>query len=322
MFLALGTASSILGASFWAHRVHTFFFLFVHIHLIMSSPNFTAADFTKWNQTSSCFRIPKQLIAKESISQVRVSLIPAIGSAKVYAIQALPENKYRLEFTSQQHKNFFDTHGLDFRGVNITPTLAYEQFIRVIIDRAPIDMPDEYLTSSLVPFGRVVSVQHPTVCGFPNIRTGTRMVSMSILKPIPPELTIANFKCSIKYHSQPKFCFGCRSFGHFARLCPRSKVGAKARRTMADVVSTQRLSVPSQEPVQPSSVLAVGSAGSPVNVGESTLRDYVSPSSALSCPAVAMDISFHCVCSCSCYALCFCLAGHTCLPCWIVHPSA
>ena len=285
----------------------------------MSSPNFTAANFTKWNQTSSCFRIPKQLIAKESISQVRVSLIPAIGSAKVYAIQALPENKYRLEFTSQQHKNFFDTHGLDFRGVNITPTLAYEQFIRVIIDRAPIDMPDEYLTSSLVPFGRVVSVQHPTVCG---LRTGTRMVSMSILKPIPPELTIANFKCSIKYHSQPKFCFGCRSFGHFARLCPRSKVGAKARRTMADVVSTQRLSVPSQEPVQPSSVPAVGSAVSPVNVGESTLRDYVSPSSALSCPAVAMDISFHCVCSCSCYALCFCLAGHTCLPCWIVHPSA
>jgi hypothetical protein len=89
----------------------------------MSSPNFTAADFTKWNQTSSCFRIPKQLIAQESISQVRVSLIQAIGSAKVSAVQALPENKYRLEFISQQHKNFFfDTHGLDIHGVNITPT--------------------------------------------------------------------------------------------------------------------------------------------------------------------------------------------------------
>ena len=70
-------------------------------------------------------------------------------------------------------------------------------------------MPDEYLTSSLAPFGWVIGVQHLTVRGFPNIRTGTRMVSMSILKPIPPELTIANFKCSIKYHGQPKFCFGC-----------------------------------------------------------------------------------------------------------------
>ena len=256
----------------------------------MSSPNFTAADFTKWNQTSSCFRIPKQLIAKESISQVRVSLIQAIGSAKVSAVQALPENKYRLEFTSQQHKISFDTHGLDFRGINITPTPAYEQLTRVIVDRAPIHMPDEYLTSSLAPFGRVVGVQHLTVRGFPNVRTGTRMVNMSILKPIPPELTISNFRCSIKYRGQPKYCFGCRSFGHLARLCPRSLVRGKGRRTMADVVTTPRLSVPSQEPVQPS-IVPASSAGDPVSVDASTSRDYVSPSSAPSCPAVAMDVS-------------------------------
>ncbi|CAB4008636.1 Hypothetical predicted protein [Paramuricea clavata] len=257
----------------------------------MSSPNFTAADFAKWNQTSSCFRIPKRLIAKDSVSQVRVALIQAIGSAKVSAVQALPDNKYRLEFTSQQHKTFFEIHGLDFRGVHITPTPAYEQFIRVIVDRAPIHMPDAYITSSLEPFGRVVSVQHLTVRGFPKIRTGTRMVSMSLLKPIPPELTIANFKCSIKYRGQPKFCFGCRSFGHFVRLCPQSLLGTQARRTMAEVASTNSNPDPPQVPVQPSSVTAAVSASSPVNVGATTSRDYVSPSSAPPRPTVAMDVS-------------------------------
>jgi hypothetical protein len=120
-------------------------------------------------------------------------------------------------------------------------------------------MPYEYLTSSLAPFGRVVGVQHLTVCGFPNTRTGTHMVSMSVLKPIPLELTIANFKCSNKYHGQPKFCFCCRSFGHFARLCPKSTVSAKAKSTMADVVSSSGRSVPSRVTFQPSSAPASGS---------------------------------------------------------------
>jgi hypothetical protein len=51
---------------------------------------FTADDFAKWNQTSSSFRIPKKLIAKESLSQLRVSLIRAFGDDKVSAVQALP----------------------------------------------------------------------------------------------------------------------------------------------------------------------------------------------------------------------------------------
>ncbi|CAB4008565.1 Hypothetical predicted protein [Paramuricea clavata] len=159
-------------------------------------------------------------------------------------------------------------------------------------------MPDEYIKTSLTPFGRVVSVQHLTVQGFPNIRTGTRMVSMSLLKPIPPELTISNFKCAIKYRGQPKFCFGWRSFGHFARLCPRASGGAKAGsatagRTMAEAVSTGRSSVVSQAPVQPSSLPATASADGPVPDGAAPSQDYVSPSTALSCHAVAMDVSSH-----------------------------
>jgi hypothetical protein len=43
-------------------------------------------------------------------------------------------------------------------------------------------MPDNYLFEALAPYGRVLSVQHLTVRGFPNIKSGTRMVSMSVNK--------------------------------------------------------------------------------------------------------------------------------------------
>jgi hypothetical protein len=154
----------------------------------MSLPNFTAEDFAKWNTTSSCFHLPPRLIAKDAIKDVRVALIEAIGAERVCAVQALPDNKYRIEFTSPSYKIGYDINGLSFRGVNITPTPAYEQLVQVFIDRAPLHMPDKYLFSSLSPFGRVVHVQDLRVRSFQNIRTGTRMVTMSVLQPIPTEL--------------------------------------------------------------------------------------------------------------------------------------
>ena len=128
------------------------------------------------------------------------------------AHRVLPANLLLMSFQLQLYfclyKIGYDINGLNFHGVNITPTPAYEQISRVIIDRAHLHMQDNCISSALVAYGRVVGVQHLTVLGFPNVRTGTRMVSMSILKPIPMELTI-------------KFCFGCRSFGHLSRLCPK-----------------------------------------------------------------------------------------------------
>jgi hypothetical protein len=46
----------------------------------MSSPTFTAEDFAKWNTTTSCFCLPKRLIGKDGMKEVRVALIEAIGA--------------------------------------------------------------------------------------------------------------------------------------------------------------------------------------------------------------------------------------------------
>ena len=185
----------------------------------MSYPNFTAEDFAKWNQTSSCFR----LVGKDAIKDVRVDLIKAIGAERVSAVQALPDHQYRIQFTSTSYKMGYDLNGLNFRGVNITPTPAYEQLTNVFVDRAPLHMPNEYISSSLSAYGRVVSIRDLCVKGYKDIRTGTRMVITSLIRPIPVVVKIANFPCSVRYKGQPPYCLSCNTFGHFACRCQQGK---------------------------------------------------------------------------------------------------
>ena len=242
----------------------------------MACPNFTPADFVKWNTTASCFRIPRKLIGQVPIKEVRVLLVKAIGEERVCAVQALPDGKYRIEFASPSIKSYYDINGLDFRGINIVPTPAYEQLVQVFIDRAPLPMPAKYFISSLTPYGRVVSVQDLRVGGYKNIHSGTRMVSMvsmSVLKPIPAVLQIANFACSVRYRGQPPFCFGCKAFGHTTNKCQPGKPVTRAKGKGA----TDPLASDDPHRSQPTS-FAQAAAASPVNVGATTFADYHSPS--------------------------------------------
>ena len=200
-------------------------------------------------------------------------LVKAIGEERVCGVQALPDGKYRIEFASPSIKSYYDINGLAFRGINIVPTPAYEQLVQVFIDRAPLPMPAKYFFSSLMPYGRVVSVQDLRVGGFKNIRSGTRMVSMSVLKPIPPVLHIANFACTVRYRCQPPFCFGCKAFGHTTNKCRPGKPVTWAQGKGA----THPLASDDPHCSQPTT-FAQAAAASPVNVGATTSTDYHSPS--------------------------------------------
>ena len=192
----------------------------------------------------------------------------------------MPDNKYRIEFTSPSYKIGYDINGLSFRGVNITPTPAYEQLVQVFIDRAPLHMPDKYFFSSLSPFGRVVHVQDLRVRGFQNIRTGTRMVTMSVLKPIPTQLQIANFVCSVRYKGQPPFCLVCKAFGHLARNCPqgRSKTSA-TRKVPAKPADSQQRTRPMEVSISvPPKSFAQVTADHPEHPGASVIEAAVDPS--------------------------------------------
>ena len=150
-------------------------------------------------------------------------------------MQALSPTKYRIEFTSfYRHER--DINGIHFRGVTLTPHPAYDEVKSVFVDRAPLQMPDQYLFELLAPYGRVLSIEHLKVKGFQNVKLGTRQVSMVINKSILAVMKISNIQFSFRYRGQPPFCFVCQEVGHAGRDCPKSR---QACRILAQILATQ-----------------------------------------------------------------------------------
>ncbi len=164
----------------------------------MSAPSFTKEDFAKWNQTTSVFYLPKRLVGKSKVTSLRSELVKTIGESKVSVVQALPGLKFRVCFVSSSFRQYYDINGLNFRGLTITPFPAYEEVKSVFVDRAPPQMPDKYIYDALAPYGRVISVKHLTINGFPSVQSGTRMVSIVIEKAIPAEIRAMGFQLSFR----------------------------------------------------------------------------------------------------------------------------
>ena len=189
--------------------------------------SFSAADFQRWNQTTSVVTIPQRLIRSSKIPQLRKELIQSIGECKVAAVQALSPYKYRVEFRYSSDRHAADINGISFRGVHLQPLPAYEEVKSIFVDRVPLQMQDNILFETLAPYGRVISIQHLKVKGFESVRSGTRRVSMVLTKAIPATINIGGFLVSFRYRGQPPTCFVCQEVGHAGRDCPKSRRAQK-----------------------------------------------------------------------------------------------
>ena len=150
-------------------------------------------------------------------------------------MQALSPTKYRIQFTSSSYRHERDVNGIHFRGVTLTPHPAYEEVKSVFVDRAPLQMPDQYLYDLLAPYGRVLSIEHLKVKGFQNVKSGTRRVSMVITKSIPAVMKISTIQLSFRYRGQPPFCFVCQEVGHAGKDCPKSRQARRNTLNNADL---------------------------------------------------------------------------------------
>ena len=188
---------------------------------------FTAADFQRWNQTTSVVHIPSRLVRNSKIPQLRKELINAVGERKVSAVQALSPIKYNIQFKRSSDRHAAEINGIAFRGVQLTLLPAYEEVKSVFVEKAPLQMQDNYLFDALAPYGRVIGVQHLTIKEFPSVRSGTRRVSMVVTKAIPRTINIGGFPVTFNYRGQPTQCFVCQEVGHASKDCPKSRQGRK-----------------------------------------------------------------------------------------------
>jgi hypothetical protein len=195
------------------------------------------------------FYVPKRLVGKGKIPQLRADFVKAIGAEKVSAVQILPNHKVCVQFKSPSIRVRYEINGVSFRGVTLTPFPTYKEVMSVFVDRAPLQMGDNYLFEALAPYGRVISVQHLTVRGFPTIKTGTRMVSMSVNTAIPAELKVAGFTLAFRYRGQLPTCYVCQEVGRTAKECPRSRKAAHKQ-----PIRTQTGNSKNKKPTQQSGV--------------------------------------------------------------------
>ena len=192
-----------------------------------TNTKFTAADFQRWNQTTSVVHIPSRLVRNSKIPQLRKELINAVGERKVSAVQALSPIKYNIQFKRSSDRHAAEINGIAFRGVQLTLLPAYEEVKSVFVEKAPLQMQDNYLFEALAPYGRVIGVQHLTIKEFPSVRSGTRRVSMVVTKAIPRTINIGGFPVIFNYRGQPTQCYVCQEVGHASKDCPKSRQGRK-----------------------------------------------------------------------------------------------
>ena len=192
-----------------------------------TNTKFTASDFQRWNQTTSVVHIPSRLVRNSKIPQLRKELINAVGERKVAAVQALSPIKYNIQFKRSSDRHAAEIDGIAFRGVHLTPLPAYEEVMSVFVEKAPLQMQDNYVYEALAPYGRVIGVQHLTIKGFPSVRSGTRRVSMVVTEAIPRTINIGGFPVVFNYPGQPTQCYVCQEVGHATKDCPRSRQGRK-----------------------------------------------------------------------------------------------
>ena len=188
---------------------------------------FAAADFQRWNQTTSVVHIPSRLVRNSKIPQLRKELINAVGERKVAAVQALSPTKFNIRYKHSSDQHAAKINGIAFRGVQLTPLPAYEEVKFVFIEKAPLHMQDKFLYEALAPYGWVIAVQQQTVKGFPSMQSGTRRVSMVVTKAIPRIINIGGFPVIFNYRGQPTQCYVCQEVGHASKDCPKSRQGRK-----------------------------------------------------------------------------------------------
>jgi hypothetical protein len=115
---------------------------------------------------------------------------------------------------------------------------------RIRVAYLPHDIPDEVLTSALIPYGRVWEVNHESWTGnyVYHVPSGVRYVTMTLTKHVPSTLFIANERVLLTYEGQPATCYVCSAIGHISSACPSRRTRTQAHRltnpmTYADIVA-------------------------------------------------------------------------------------
>ena len=177
-------------------------------------------------------------------AQVLPDLAKSLDIANVQCIQFVPNGIVRVTFKESAQCDAALASGVSFRGskLRVSPVDARTRLVYVC--DLPAEVPDEPVCVFLRQYGIVHSLSPRFHPGLPDVKTGTRVAKVTLLKDLPSTVRIAGFDVRLWYLGQPQSCPVCRQFGHRVRDCPLNGLCRRCRQPghMARECSSRRSS--------------------------------------------------------------------------------
>ena len=102
----------------------------------------------------------------------------------------------------------------------VLPALPPPSYTNVVVFQYPYERDNDTLVKALSAFGNVKDIRFQKWTNIPDVCTGTRIVRMSLMKPIPRFISVQGVRVKVWLRGQPVVCDICRKEGHRAVSCP------------------------------------------------------------------------------------------------------
>ena len=144
----------------------------------------------------------------------------------IAAVQERPGKVARVTFGvgGEAHKARFLCAGdITINGVKCTivlPPPPPPTYSNVVVFQNPFEGESDLLAKELSAFGIVKDIRFQKWTNMPEVSTATRIVRMTMSKPIPRFIFVQGVRVKVWYRGQPVVCDICRKEGHRAVSCP------------------------------------------------------------------------------------------------------
>ena len=89
----------------------------------------------------------------------------------------------------------------------------------VYVHYFPVEGDDALIREKLSKYGEVISIRHQSFSGIPGLLTGSRVLKMVLLDPVPAQFHIDDYPVRVWYKGIPPFCQICKISGHKVADC-------------------------------------------------------------------------------------------------------
>ena len=176
------------------------------------------------------FQYPRSLVVhfQEDVyknvgaSEILPHLMKCLDAHKILAVHFLRAGKVRLTFKDPEVCSAVLRNGLELEGLSVQLMPADDRLRCVYLRDLPFEVDNDVVSSFLLRYGEVLSVDNCYFDDFPSLCNGIRLVQNLLAKDIPSFVRVENCECCVWYPRQPPQCSICREFGHRALACPLS----------------------------------------------------------------------------------------------------